>query len=263
MRTQETGDRRQETEFRRSRASRPLIPDSPLPSPVSRVLSPVSRPLSRVSDLLSPVSCLLTSLFFLLSACSARPAPELAGPIEVLAVLPIERTRVEPQEGALETELEQTDLPADAGFAVTAQVYGWLADQSVLRFVPDVTVSDALLAPSVRDAPNLQARATALGKVVNAQGVIFGTVTRFRERVGTGLGVTRAASVAFDLNLVEVVTGKVVWRGQFNETQQPLSSNLFNFWMFWEAGPQWFTARELAGLGVRRLMEQMERTIRG
>src|SRR5262249_53923970 len=119
-------------------------------------------------------------------------------------------------------------------------------------------VSDNLLAPSVHNAPDIRARALALGKVINAQGVIFGTVSRFRERVGTGLGVTRPASVAFDLNLLEVATGKVVWHGQFDETQQPLSSNLFTFWMFWEEGPHWFTARELAGLGVKRLMAQMQ-----
>ncbi len=133
-----------------------------------------------------------------------------------------------------------------------------LADQATFRFVPDLTVADAL--PSAHSAgDDLVSRAVALGKAVEADGVIVGHVSRFRERVGTEMGAKRPASVAFDLALVDVGSGKVVWHGQFNRTQEALSSNLFDFWMFWRAGPHWFSARELAGLGVEKLFADMTR----
>jgi hypothetical protein len=192
-----------------------------------------------------------------LLGCSARQPESEHPPIDLLAVLPIEA--VAPQSTFGE---EQAPLPPDAGLAVTAQIYDFLAARSDFRFVADLTVQDAMQRSSVQDAPNLTARAVALGKEVAADAVIFGTVSRFRERVGTELGATSPASVIFDLSLVDVASGEVLWKGSFAKTQEPLSSNFFNFWMFWRAGPHWFSARELAGLGVDKLLEEMTKTVR-
>lgn len=200
-------------------------------------------------------SLLLVAMAFLLG-CSARQPEIERPPIDLLAVLPIEPAA--PQGRGAE---EREPLPSDAGLAVTAQIYRFLANQSDFRFVADLAVQDAVRKSAVRDAPNLTARAVALGKEVAANGVIFGTVARFRERVGTELGATSPASVAFDLGLVDVASGEVLWQGSFAKTQEPLSSNLFNFWMFWRAGPHWFSARELAGLGVDKLLEEMTETV--
>lgn len=193
----------------------------------------------------------------LLLGCGARQ-PQVERPrIDVLAVLPIEAAA--PKSSADE---EKSALPGDAGLAVTAQIYRFLANQSEFRFVADLTVQDAVQRPSVRGASSLTSRAVALGKEVAADAVLFGTVSRFRERVGTELGATSPASVAFDLGLVDVASGEVLWEGSFAKTQEPLSSNLFNFWMFWRAGPHWFSARELAGLGVDKLLEEMTESVR-
>jgi hypothetical protein len=193
----------------------------------------------------------------LLFGCSARQPQADLPAIDLLAVLPIERAAAASADG----EGDQA-LPENAGLAVTAQIYRFLAQRPDFRFVADLAVQDAARSATVSGAADLTARAVALGKEVSADAVIFGTVSRFRERVGTELGATGPASVSFDLGLVDVASGKVLWQGRFSKTQEPLSSNLFNFWMFWRAGPHWFSARELAGLGVEDLLEEMTETVR-
>ena len=97
--------------------------------------------------------------------------------------------------------------------------------------------------------------------IEEADKVIFGSVSRFRERVGTQGGAREPASVSFELNLLDMRSGEVVWQSRFDETQQPLSSNLLKLWMYWRGGPRWFTARELARLGVDRLLDDMADTL--
>ncbi len=140
---------------------------------------------------------------------------------------------------------------------VTAQIYRALTEQTEFRFVPDLTVSDVLDTRAVRRAGSVVDRAVALGKEVGADGVIFGRVFRFHKRVGTEYGVTQPASVWFELGLVAVSNGRVVWQGRFDQTQEPLSSNLLDWWIFWRAGPRWVSSSELAGLGVDRLFQDL------
>ena len=193
-----------------------------------------------------------------LAACSARKTGEM--PVHVLAVLPIERAPRALDAAVGTTEPEP--LPADAGTALTGQIYRVLAVQSWFRFVPDLTAVDAAQNPAVSAQTDLGAKARALGKEVHADAVIFGRVSRFRERVGSEYGATEPAAVSFDLSVVRVADGETVWNGTFDKTQESLSSNLLDFWMFWSAGPHWFSARELAGLGVDKLMGEMRKAVR-
>jgi hypothetical protein len=176
--------------------------------------------------------------------------------MQLLAVLPLEP--------AAATSADRTAMPLpppDAGLSVTAQIYRVLAEQTEFRFVPDLTVADEMETPEVRHAGSTIERAVALGKEVGADGVIFGHVFRFQKRVGTAFGATQPASVWFEIGLVAVSTGNVVWQGTFDQTQQPLTSNLLNWWMFWRGGPRWFSAGELAGLGVDRLFTDLTASV--
>ncbi len=192
----------------------------------------------------------------LVAGCMARKPPD-ARPLDLLAVLPIELAEVEttPVVGGE----EPAALDPKAGEAVTGQIYRALAHRTEFRVVPDLTVDEALRRPAVRDATPLAARARALGQEVGADGVIFGRVSRFRERVGTEYGATEPAAVSFELSLIAASDGALIWHGQFDQTQESLSANLLNWWMFWSAGPHWFSARELAGLGVDKLMPSLSR----
>jgi len=168
--------------------------------------------------------------------------------IDLIAVSPIREVPPRLEKG------ERPVLETHAGRAITGQIYGFLAGQTRFRFVPDLTVEATAARIGIQD--EIEA-AKALAAETGADAVLFGNVFRFQERVGTRFAATHPASVSFDLALYSVPAGDVVWRRRFDETQVPLSSNLFNAWMFWRAGPHWFTVRELAGLGVDRLLKTL------
>ncbi len=193
----------------------------------------------------------------LAAGCSALPGwpkkPE--GPkLQTIAILPLTRD-VNP--GATEKMTgERPVLPEEAAQVVTAQLYGVLSQRSRWAVVPDLTTGDALPAISAGEAP--EARARALAKATGADGVFFGSVSRFVERQGTEYGSRRPASVSFRLSLLLAESGKVIWSESFDETQQALSSNLLNWWMFWRQGPRWFSAAELARLGCEKLVDDLQ-----
>ncbi len=179
-----------------------------------------------------------------------RSVPLLEEPVELIAVLPLERV----------DSADAGRLPPGAEETVTAQLYGVLTESPRFRFVPDLTVAEALR--KVSRNLELQQRALALGREVNADAVLYGTVERFIERQGGPYGAKVPASVSFGLALVSVKSGKVLWQGRFDQTQQPLVTNLLNWWMFWRGGPRWFSAEELARFGVERLLDDLGRRLR-
>ena len=88
-----------------------------------------------------------------------------------------------------------------------------------------------------------------------ADGIVVGYVYRFRERKGYPYSVKRPASVAFEIHLVRVKDGAIVWRGNFDKTQTSLMENLLQMSWFFREGGQWVTAEELAREGVERLLD--------
>lgn len=183
------------------------------------------------------------------TGCSlfSRGDAETVGPkIDLIAVLPIREAPVQVRDDGGRPVME-----THAGRAITGQIYGFLALQTRYRFVPDLTI-EGLAWRIDRTDPIAAARVVA--DETGADAVLFGTVYRFQERVGTRFAAPQPASVSFDLALYSVAAGEVVWKGQFDETQEALTSNLLNAWMFWRAGPHWFSARELAGLGIEKLL---------
>lgn len=192
----------------------------------------------------------------LLAGCSLlHHNPPIDEPIKLIAVMPIAR---EEPAGASTAE-GGPRLKAGAEQVVTAEVYSVLAGSSNWRFVPDLTVAQAL--SKVSSTGPLASRAQELGKLVHADAVLFGTVSRYKERMGGEYGAREPASVAFTLSLVSVSTGKLLWTRSFDETQQSLSANLLNWWQFWRGGPRWFTAEEFTRLGVEHLLDYLAKEL--
>ena len=96
----------------------------------------------------------------------------------------------------------------------------------------------------------------AAGKKVGADAVLVGHVYRWRQRVGGELAAEKPASVAFDLAMVRVSTGAVIWKNSFDRTQQSLSENLFNIGQFAQTGLRWVTVQELSRVGLQHLMRR-------
>ena len=105
------------------------------------------------------------------------------------------------------------------------------------------------------------ARARKLGEMVYADAVISGRVRRYQERVGEEWGAKRPASVAFVLELWDVKRGDLIWSGQFDESQRPLSENIFALGEFTQRGGRWLTAEELALEGVKKAVNQLHQIL--
>jgi hypothetical protein len=93
------------------------------------------------------------------------------------------------------------------------------------------------------------------GRALEADAVLVGHIYRYIERVGGNLSVESPASVAFDLHLVRVSDGRVLWTGYFDETQKTLMEDIFDISSFVERDGKWVTAEQMASAGLEKIME--------
>lgn len=93
------------------------------------------------------------------------------------------------------------------------------------------------------------------GRILHADAVLVGYLYRFQKRIGTEYAVDSPASVAFDLHLIRVKNDHVLWNGHFDETQQPLSDNLFRLGAFLKRKAKWVTAKEMAVSALENMLK--------
>jgi TolB-like protein len=93
-----------------------------------------------------------------------------------------------------------------------------------------------------------------LGRGLQADAVITGTIYRFRQRVGASMAATTPASVSFAIEFIRVSDGRVLWSRAYDETQRSLDQNLFKLGRFLKKGGKWLTAEELAVFGLKEVM---------
>ena len=100
--------------------------------------------------------------------------------------------------------------------------------------------------------PRLDPRAGAalVASEFAATAVLLGKVYRYREREGQAYGAQRPASVGYEVTLFEAPHGQRLWTSRFDETQQPLTADLFNAQRYPGGGRRWLTAAELARWGA-------------
>lgn len=96
------------------------------------------------------------------------------------------------------------------------------------------------------------------GRALDVDAVMVGYLYRFQDRIGNQYSVDSPASVAFDVHLIRVSDGRLVWSGHFDETQRSLSENLFQLGTFLQRKARWITAQEMAMSGL----EDIIRTLR-
>jgi hypothetical protein len=96
--------------------------------------------------------------------------------------------------------------------------------------------------------------AQRIGGAFGVDGVLLGWVFKYEERIGSAIAVERPASVSFAIHLVGVKEGRILWRGFFQETQQPLSENILKFTAFLRSRGRWLTAKDLASVGMDEVL---------
>ncbi len=95
-----------------------------------------------------------------------------------------------------------------------------------------------------------------IGKKVDCNTVFHTTVQRFKQREGGDYAVDSPASAAFEMRLIDLQTGTVLWSGNFNETQESLFNNLFSFDKAKSRGFKWITVETLARQGVHERVKE-------
>lgn len=211
----------------------------------------------------------LLPLSFLVLSCTIGPgnfqsrhATDLgARSIRRITVLPPESKTVETKNivaSPLAPSSEAKSGEEEPNVILDRFLYATISALPIWQVVSDREVREVLGMVSRGGAAG---RAKKLGELVYADAVISGRILRFRERVGEDWGVKSPASVSFILELWDAKRGDLIWSGQFDETQKPLSQNLFAIGEFTQRGARWLTAEELALEGVKKAISQLHQTL--
>lgn len=169
--------------------------------------------------------------------------------IRRIAVLPPETS------SAAEQAQSQQNNPPEM---LAKQLYSAMASLPNWQIVAESEVKQVeQMKPSTTDA----ARLRQIGEMVFADAVMVGRVQRFRERVGDNWGVKSPASVAFVLDLIDVRRGDVIWSARFDETQKPLSENIFGLGDISQRGVRWLSAEQLMMDGVKKAVGQLHQIL--
>ncbi len=102
-------------------------------------------------------------------------------------------------------------------------------------------------------------RARKFGSQLQAQGVLYGVITHFDQSTGSKFGAERPASVGFKLWLVDPVSGRDVWTAKYENSEQPISENLFRLGEKLKSGVGFRSAEELLGLGFSAAADELEK----
>jgi hypothetical protein len=94
------------------------------------------------------------------------------------------------------------------------------------------------------------------GITLNMDFIFVGFLFRFEERIGSSIGVEKPASVGFDVHLLRIRDGRMVWKEKFDETQRPLSENLLKIGSFLRRKASWLTAEELSSVGMDEMLSR-------
>ncbi len=149
------------------------------------------------------------------------------------------------------------ELPPGSAESVTALTYAQATVIGGWQVVPQDDVGDAMQQMPPTTLANMDANALAVGKSLAADGVIYGTVNKYRERVGFEYSAQSPAAVAFTLNFVDEHSGQIVWSAKYAREQKALSENVFDLPNFIANKGRWVRAHDIAQEGVNAALANL------
>ena len=216
----------------------------------------------RSFNVTGPAGLLLIGVFF--SGCSFGPGnlqTQHSSDIETrkikrIAVIPptasVDRSARAPfTADSKPSQRETPDLLAHQIYSAMAAQPGWqIVAESELEEVGQTlgSLSDA-------------ARVRRLGELVYADAVITAQLHRYRERIGNEVGVQSPASVAFVMDVIDLRRGDIVWSARFDETQKPLTENIFAIGDIRQRGIRWLSADQLMLEGVKKTVNELHQML--
>jgi hypothetical protein len=149
------------------------------------------------------------------------------------------------------------EVAEDAAAMLTEHLFDLLKNRKDFELIPSSQaqgVMSKLLAGSNKTVQERDLQ-LEIGRALNADAIFVGYIYRFRERVGNEYSVDLPASVAFDIHFIRVEDGRVLWSAHFDETQQPLSDDLFRLGLFLKRKAKWITAKDMAISGLEDMLK--------
>jgi len=92
-----------------------------------------------------------------------------------------------------------------------------------------------------------------VGRVLGADTVMVGVISRYSDRGGSQWATESPSTVSFSVELLSTKDGSVLWETYFTETQKPLFDNLYEIKKFVKRKGKWITADEMAKEGARKI----------
>lgn len=197
-----------------------------------------------------------------------KPSNDLPSiPFQRIAVMLFLKGRFESPNGQIDKPLNQPlthitinqqSLREDADQVLTRFVAEILKGRFRDKLVP-VDQTRSLYTEISKDSALNTPRKLAkyLGERLQAELVVVGSVWRYRDRRAIKDMPDTSAAIAFEVYLVDTVTGKRLWRGKFDETQQTSSDDVFRgLKQIKKTGIKKLTTDELARYGVKEVFKK-------
>jgi hypothetical protein len=148
-------------------------------------------------------------------------------------------------------------LEPGASDAISAELYSQAALAGGWELIAEDDVVQAMQKLPPTTPQDLDENALKVGRLVSADGVLYGTVSRYTERVGVDYAAASPAAVTFTLKFVDMKSQQVVWQASFAKEQKALSQNIFNLVNFVQHSGRWVRAHEIALEGVKEAMNDL------
>jgi hypothetical protein len=156
-------------------------------------------------------------------------------PIRRIAVAPFAARPEGARESAAVVARQVTEALVDRGVEV-------VAPEDVGRIVGGVDPATG--------TPEL---AALVAREFGAEALLLGEITRWVERGGGAAGTQRPAAVGVHVELHAAPGGELLWEGEFDHTQQPLTENVLITPRYPGGGTRWLTAEEFAQFAAHEL----------
>ena len=151
------------------------------------------------------------------------------------------------------------DLAPGGADAITAELYSQVSLAGGWQVVPQDDVNQALQNLPPLTVADMDTNAYALGRMVSADGVLYGTVERYEDRTGIEDSSAKPAAVTFSLKFLDMKSKQVVWTSKFAKTQKAFSQSLVNLVNFVQKPGRWVHAQEVAQVGVEQSVADLHR----
>lgn len=198
------------------------------------------------SGLVLVMSCLI-----FLSGCGVKeerpadiPEAQLAqiGCIAVLPAVPLVREQAGPMD---DPQMQESLL---RGVEVMDKILSQeLGGKKWIRFVSKEHVASMQLA----GGESFLELARKIGDDMGCNTVLENKMLGFKERDGGRYSVKSPAAVAFQMRLIDLKSGSVLWSAWFDEVQKSVMENLLELDKANKRGFVWITAEELMREGIR------------